>query len=377
MTANSADTSPDTAHTGGMSDMRPPQKEQRNRPAKKPTHDLRDEPGRAPTQQPEQTPVHPVQPDTIAAVIVTWHTGPRLFDSVASALNAPDIDQLILVDNGNTRETRQALTRLRESNPKMIILWGHGNVGFGAGCNLGAAAATTSHVLFLNPDAMVTPGLAAELLRAGQSLIGQPPIRPWPTRQFPAGPHNTQDASWQPWLVGGRVMGLDGREQRGCRRGEVTLWRAVVEFTGLKAFGHIHHIFQSLHYETAPLPTHPAPMPTVSGACMLLRCDDFHRLGGFDEDYFLHVEDVDLCRRVRDAGGVVGFAPKAEVIHEGATSAASPLIIGWHKGRSFATYFRKFARSPIAKIAAHLVPPLIIAAALLHGVAKTFAAMRR
>ena len=61
--------------------------------------------------------------------------------------------------------------------------------------------------------------------------------------------------------------------------------------------------------------------------------------------YFLHVEDVDLCWRVRRAGGEVLFHPKAEVIHLGHTSQTSPMTVEFHKGVGLARYFRKRADS--------------------------------
>jgi hypothetical protein len=61
------------------------------------------------------------------------------------------------------------------------------------------------------------------------------------------------------------------------------------------------------------MPEGLAPMPTSSGACFSARLDDFKALGGFDEGYFLHVEDVDLCWRVRRQGGVVLFHPLVTV----------------------------------------------------------------
>ena len=82
-----------------------------------------------------------------------------------------------------------------------------------------------------------------------------------------------------------------------------------------------------VHWEAEVLPDRAAPAPTISGACFCMRKGDFEAMGGFDEGYFLHVEDVDLCWRVRRKGGVVLFHPQARVIHLGSTSQKHPLFI--------------------------------------------------
>jgi GT2 family glycosyltransferase len=74
---------------------------------------------------------------------------------------------------------------------------------------------------------------------------------------------------------------------------------------------------------------------------MFLPREDFRRIGGFDEDYFLHVEDLDLCLRFHRAGGEIYFAPDVAVTHIGGTSKATGAFIEKHKARGFIRYFHK------------------------------------
>jgi GT2 family glycosyltransferase len=93
----------------------------------------------------------------------------------------------------------------------------------------------------------------------------------------------------------------------------------------------------------------------VSGALLLLPRTLFARIGGFDEGYRLHAEDLDFCRRVREAGGTVAVANDVRVIHvRGVSSRARPLFVEWHKHRGLARYFGKFeaTRRSIAERAA-------------------------
>jgi hypothetical protein len=81
----------------------------------------------------------------------------------------------------------------------------------------------------------------------------------------------------------------------------------------------------------------------VSGALMLLPRILFDRVGGFDTAYRLHAEDLDLCRRVRDAGGAVAVANDVQVVHaRGVSSRSRPLFVEWHKHTGLWRWFRKF-----------------------------------
>ncbi len=76
---------------------------------------------------------------------------------------------------------------------------------------------------------------------------------------------------------------------------------------------------------------------------MLLSRPLFDRLDGLDEGYRLHAEDMDLCRRARQAGAVVAVANDIRVLHiRGVSSRARPVFVEWHKHRGLWRYFRKF-----------------------------------
>jgi len=107
-------------------------------------------------------------------------------------------------------------------------------------------------------------------------------------------------------------------------------------------------------------------VPTISGACFCMRREDFAAVRGFDEGYFLHVEDVDLCWRVRQQGGLVLFHPGAEVVHIGGTSQTSPLKVEFHKGVGLARFFRKRAEGLGPRLAAWALSPFVVLAAIVR-----------
>jgi nucleoside-diphosphate-sugar epimerase len=96
----------------------------------------------------------------------------------------------------------------------------------------------------------------------------------------------------------------------------------------------------NLHKE--PLPEKPVEMEAISGACVFIRREHYETLNGMDESYFLHMEDMDLCRRIHDAGGKILFVPEVKLLHLKSTSKVSSAFVEYHKTRGFITYLQRF-----------------------------------
>jgi N-acetylglucosaminyl-diphospho-decaprenol L-rhamnosyltransferase len=265
---------------------------------------------------------------------------------LACVLRDQLVDELVVVDNGSTEADAASLRALAERDERVVLLAGQGNVGFARGANLGARAAKGEILVFLNPDAFLQPGCIAELSR---EIVGQR----------------------VPCIVGGRVLNADLTEQRGARRGDVTPLNALMSLSGLAQRAPAWRRYE-VHWEGEASPEAAAPVPTISGACFCMRREDFDYVKGFDEKYFLHVEDVDLCWRVRRAGGLVLFHPKAEVVHLGHTSLTSPIRVEFHKGVGLARYFRKRAVGITQRVIAWLLSPIVVVAAVVRPVMWRF-----
>lgn len=262
--------------------------------------------------------------------MVSWRTGPVLIDAINAVLADDAIGELILVDHDNPEHHRDQVETIARSEPRLKILRTDANLGFGKGCNLGARQAGGEWLFFINPDAEPEIGCAGKLAAA---LAGQPETA----------------------LAGARVLNSDGSEQRGSRRRELTLWRAIASFFGLAHLG----LARSFGMEREALPDHPAQVAAISGAAFLVRRSGFEELGGFDESFFLHVEDIDLCRRAER----VWFVPGAIVRHVGSTSDAHPVAVEWEKAKGFFRYFWKFGGA-WDRLVLLLVTPALFAAIL-------------
>lgn len=282
---------------------------------------------------------------TISAVMVSFHTGPILWESVAAALAEPLIAELWLIDNGNPPDVRARLRDLALRDGRLRHVHGHGNIGFSQACNLGAAQASGTLLIFLNPDLVLQAGAAVHLL--GALAQARPPS-----------------------VIGGRVMGADGREQRGSRRDRITPWNALIAASGLGRLENCFPMLRDPHREKDSPPRGPIPVGAVSGAFMLLRRADYAAIGGFDPAFFMHVEDVDLCARAAKAGGDVLFQPLAIGVHAGASSRASSLFVERHKARGFALYFSRQARTPWEWIWGKAIAALLGAAFVARGLMR-------
>ena len=282
----------------------------------------------------------PSQPPAVSVLMVVYRTGPALFETIPQVLAEPMVDEFVVVDNGSSPQDEARLREIAEREPRFRLIQGHGNIGFARGCNLAAGAAKGHHLIVLNPDAYLQPGCVAALIEAA--------------RHFPS-----------PSVVGARVLNGDGSEQRGARRGEVTPVTALLSLSHMTRALPFLRKFE-IHMEDQAAPDGPIAVPTISGACFYMSREDFRALEGFDERYFLHVEDIDLCWRAREAGGAVVFAPEAKVIHLGATSRAHSLVVEFHKGQGLTRYFRKRADTPIRLALAVALGPLILLVSALR-----------
>lgn len=292
--------------------------------------------------EPAPTPSFIAKRRKVSVVMVVYMTGDALQESVACVLADPMVDEFIIVDNGSSCTEALDLNGLVERDRRVVLIQGQGNVGFARGANLGARRASGEVLVFLNPDAFLQPGCLDELVRA----IDDKPV---------------------PCIVGGRVLNADRTEQRGARRGDITPMSALMSLSQLARRVPAWRRYE-VHWESEAPPEDVAAVPTISGACFCMRREDFDAVAGFDEGYFLHVEDVDLCWRVRQAGGVVLFQPKAEVVHLGHTSRASPIKVEFHKGVGLARYFRKRAENLSETLLAWLLSPIIVCTAVARPV---------
>ena len=266
-------------------------------------------------------------PAPATVVIVAADSGPSLRECVAYALASSAPVELIVVDNASNDGVPQAIARAYEHDERVQVIYNHANLGFGPAVNVGARHAHGKALLVLNPDCMLEPGTLAQMLEVL---------------------HAHPDAG----VIGAVVCDPDGTPDPASRRRDPLLRRSLNEMTGRarRDSGDARHEGVDV---PGPIPDAVIEAENVSGALMLLPRAAFERLRGFDEAYFLHCEDLDLCRRARDAGYKVLLAGDVRVRHaKGGSSAHRPVFVSYHKHRGMWRWFKKFdpaSRKPLTR----------------------------
>jgi N-acetylglucosaminyl-diphospho-decaprenol L-rhamnosyltransferase len=263
-----------------------------------------------------------------SVIVVTANSGPLIGDCVVRVLASSARIELILIDNASSDGQIEAIELRHSSDSRLRICRNRKNVGFGPACNQAAELAAGDMMLVLNPDCLLDPDT---IERLGAVSVSNP----------------------QAGILGVRILDREGREDKASRRREPNLGRALSSLSGLARFGHRWPFLSGIEMPRMLYPSAPESVDAVSGACMFIRREAFDAVGGFDEGYFLHCEDLDLCRRVRDAGFDVLYVPSIALVHEqGSSSHRRPLFVSGHKHRGMWRYFRKFdpaARNPILR----------------------------
>ena len=255
-----------------------------------------------------------------SAIVVNYNGGATLRDLVVSLAAGPALDGIIIVDNASSDTSLDFLGRGEFSGANIRLVKNSGNRGFAAACNQGAALADSAYLLFINPDCRMDGSALPRLLAVLKD-----------------DPHSG--------VAGPLILNADGSEQRGCRRYLPDPRRALMRVLGLDK-PDVQGRVVGFDLTGTPLPPGPTEVEAISGACMLLKRDAYAKLGGWDEGYFLHCEDLDICMRLRRAGLRTVFVPDARVTHvQGVSSRGRSVFVLWHKHRGMWRYFTKFQRA--------------------------------
>jgi N-acetylglucosaminyl-diphospho-decaprenol L-rhamnosyltransferase len=252
----------------------------------------------------------------LAVVVVNFNTGDYLTRCIRSTFEAAGDARLevVVVDN-DSRDG--SANQAAAAHPGVRLISNQSNRGFAAAANQGMRATSAPFVLLLNPDAEILSGTLGGFLKVARD-------RP------------------RAGAIGPVVKDPEGSVYPSARR---------VPTLGM-ALGHafVHPFAPDNRFSRAYTLAgwdrrSEREVEWVSGSCCLLRRAALEEVGFFDEGYFLYVEDVDLCTRLRQGGWEVRFSPELEVLHVGGISTAGKKRMTLEHSKSIYRYFVKF-RSP-------------------------------
>lgn len=206
------------------------------------------------------------------------------------ALRASTVDfdfEIIVVDNGSHNESVSFLKTL-EAQGKIRLIHAGKNLGYGKGNNLGVRHAKGEYVLILNPDVSVEPDLLAAMAK-----------------------HMKQNP--EVGILAPQLYFYNDQIQDSCRRFMKPL-DLVIKRTPLQRFKALSARVDS--YTMADFNrANVSEVDMVTGACFMIKKSIYEKLGGFDPRFFMFMEDVDVCRRVWEAGLKVVYFPQVKALH--------------------------------------------------------------
>lgn len=284
----------------------------------------------------------------ISVVVVSWNVRDELRLCLESILRAHKNSalgyEIIVVDNASSDKSPQMVASLF---PNVKLLRNDTNVGFAAACNQGVAVAKGEYLLFLNPDTVLSDEGVDSLCNFLQE---QPNVG----------------------VVAPKLIYEDGEIQPSVRR-YPTPWIMFLLLTKLSrlAVSSVkwrRYVYDNFNYQSL------RSVEQVMGAVMVMPRSVFDAVGGFDSGFFIWFEEVDLCKRVRDAGYLVFFNPVASVVHARSRSFAQQSIVWrqkqfsrsarWYASKHFggigymtvwlASWFAVLLTSVLAPIATYL-----------------------
>jgi N-acetylglucosaminyl-diphospho-decaprenol L-rhamnosyltransferase len=285
-----------------------------------------------------------MQPADLDVVVVNHNAGDylrRCLDSLHGAAGEVRV-HVTIVDNASRDGSAEAAASAYED---VTLIVNPDNRGFAAAANQGIASGTSPFVLLLNPDAGIIGGTLASFVKVARERA-------------------------RAGAIGALVRNPDGSIQPSARR---------VPRLG-EALGHafLGPVWPSNRFtRTYTLAgwdrSSERAVEWVSGSAMLLRREALEEVGSFDEGYFMYVEDVDLCTRLREHGWQVLFSPELEVVHQiGVSTRGQRGRMAFAHSDSIYRYFSKFrARGAGALLKPFVRVALWLRAILMSVVART------
>ncbi len=247
--------------------------------------------------------------EMIAVVVVSYQSATTLDQCLQHLRAADDVAEIRVVDNASRDGSVEIAQRHALADARVRFIANPDNPGMATACNQGARDCHAPWLAFVNPDLMVQPQTLSRLRALGQPL-------------------------------GDCLLGVEQVDEQGVP--DPAVRRRDPDFAAmLRNPGAGSRLAVEVD-RSAPLQR----VQALSGALLLMPRGLFDRLHGWDGGYRLHAEDLDLCRRAREAGAVVAIANELQVVHvRGVSSRSRPYFVEWHKHRGLWRYFRKFEAS--------------------------------
>lgn len=224
----------------------------------------------------------------LSIIIVNYNVKEFLLNLLSSIRKAAKniSSEIIVVDNASDDGSVEIL---REKFPDVKLIANQSNVGFGAANNQALSIAEGKYFLLINPDTIVREDTFAKMIEFFES-------------------------THQVGIAGCKVLNPDGTLQLACRRSFPGPWTSFTKVMGLSKLFAKSRLFA--RYNLTYLDENKTyEVDAVSGAFMMIRKEVYEKIGGFDSQFFMYGEDLDLCYRTQKSGYKVFYVHSTEIIH--------------------------------------------------------------
>lgn len=230
----------------------------------------------------------------VSVIIINYNVRPFLQNALTSLRKSLETisAEIIVVDNASTDGS---VEMIQSSFPDIKLIVNTRNAGFGSANNTAMKIASGRYFLLLNPDTLVQENTVSVMVEFF-------------------------DKHAEVGIAGCQVLNPDGSLQLACRRSFPTPWVAFTKVTGLSSLFPDSSLFGKYNL-TYRDPEQSYEVDAISGSFMFLRREVYAQTGGFDEQFFMYGEDLDLCYRVQQLGWKVSYVHSTKIIHYKGESA--------------------------------------------------------
>jgi GT2 family glycosyltransferase len=270
-----------------------------------------------------------VRSSQTSIIVVNWN-GAAFLPELLKSIDQEGNFKTVVIDNASSDESLEILSKF----PDVLAIANPENRGYGSAANQGFEICTTPYILLLNADMKILPD-SIRLME--QYLDSHPDVA----------------------LVAPRLLFSDGNLQQSIRSFP-TAWSIALYLS------YLDRIFPSNYRKKAAEHSFTQEVDQPMGAAMMLRKVRLEEIGFFDPQFFLYMEDVDLCYRIKQKGYKIVYLPESKMIHQGGGSSQQD----WERSQrnfldSLVLYFKKHAPDEARKLRSLLPPALLIRSLLL------------
>lgn len=268
----------------------------------------------------------------VSIIIVTYNSKRVIEACLASIIRETTrySFEIIVSDNGSSDGTIELVKNFKD----VALILNNKNLGFAKANNIGLKQAGGAYVLFLNPDTEVVSGAIDILI---DHLNNEPNIK----------------------MATGALVYPDGRRQPNIKQNPTLGSQLMIALKLARIWPRAKtiqtYLARDFNYQE------PSLVEQIMGACMMVRSEDIKKINGFDEDYFIWFEDIELCLVYQKRGWPIKYYPNTKFVHHESEAfrRTSPLLNQWR----FLSSLRLFARKhwfPFGYILIVLCKPIAI-----------------